>query len=573
VLGRAVVIVAFLACLLAPAAPAQIGTRTLLMPGVTYDREVQFTPHGPVVLHVITAPRPDGSLYRLMPVLSNNAIVATDTLTSMQQSLSPQATVAGVNGDYYRPNPGDPQGILMREGVLDSPPSDKRSSLGIGVDGALQIGRVVFNGIWRGTGQRRPLALNQPGGTAVLYTSAWGPATPPESNAVVAAVIPSLPPTKPNVDLSANVAQLATTGNVPIPPGGGVLVARGNQAPILAREAPAGTDLFLRMALTPDWSSMTGAIGGGPVLVRNGLPVFRANEDIAATLLNPRSSRTAVGQLKDGRILLVTTDGALPGYSVGMTSFELALALVRLGAVQAMGLGSGPVASMAFEGTLLSRGRAEGQVADALLVSYSGVYVPAPTSSVLSPNGDGVDDSLVLSYKLVRPSRVTAYISGGGIRQVLESGPREAGVHQLEFKGTRTDGSPLPEGAYTLTVEALDDQGQESKADRAFALNDTLAALTATPTAVRLSPGNRRALTVGFTLTRPADVRVTIERSGIVIRTLTAKQLPAGAQQTVWDGRNAGGRVAIGGPYAVRVTATTPIGRAELSQPFSARRS
>ena len=37
---------------------AQPPRRRELMPGVTYEQTVQFTPHGPVVLHVITAPRP-----------------------------------------------------------------------------------------------------------------------------------------------------------------------------------------------------------------------------------------------------------------------------------------------------------------------------------------------------------------------------------------------------------------------------------------------------------------------------------------------------------------------------------
>ena len=31
---------------------------TPLMPGVTYEKTVQFTPHGAVVIHVLTAPRP-----------------------------------------------------------------------------------------------------------------------------------------------------------------------------------------------------------------------------------------------------------------------------------------------------------------------------------------------------------------------------------------------------------------------------------------------------------------------------------------------------------------------------------
>jgi flagellar hook assembly protein FlgD len=568
----------FIAVLLAGAFAAPAAAEpTLLAPGITYERQVEFTPHGPVVVHVITAPKPDGSLYRLLPALSNNAIVATQPLTAMEKDLAPQGTAAGINGDYFNPNPGDPAGMLIRDGSLDSPPAAGRSSAGIGADGTLQIARVAFNGIWRGTGQRRPMTLNQPasGGLVTLYTSAWGPATPAE-NGAVEAVIPALPLTRPNSDLTGTVSQLIPgDGNVPIPPGGGVLVARGAQAAILQREAPAGTPLFLRLSLTPDWGGMNGAIGGGPVLVQNGRPVFRANEDIGATLLNPRASRSAVGQLADGRILLVTTDGGLPGYSVGMTNFELALALVRLGATQAMALGSGASASMSFDGTLLSRpsGQTESEIADALVVLYTGVYVPAPSDSVISPNGDGVAETLTLAYRLVRPSTVTAAVVGARGRQVLDTGLQQPGLHSFTFTGKASDGGSLPEGGYKFTVNATDDQGRRSTAERAFALNNTLGSLAVSPSSARIRRSSRSALALGFTLSRPATVTATIEtKTGIVIRTLDGGRLPAGGQRLVWDGRTAGGSLAFAGAYVARVVAENGVGRVALTQPFSAAR-
>ncbi len=83
----------FIAVLLAGSFAAPAGAApTLLAPGITYERQVEFTPHGPVVLHVITAPKPDGSLYRLLPVLSNNAIVATQPVTVMEKDLAAQGT-------------------------------------------------------------------------------------------------------------------------------------------------------------------------------------------------------------------------------------------------------------------------------------------------------------------------------------------------------------------------------------------------------------------------------------------------------------------------------------------------
>src|SRR5881392_2999701 len=68
-----------------------------LMPNVVYSRQVEFTAHGPVVEHVIVAPRPTG-LYSLNTLLSNNVVQGTERLTSMEKRASGDATVAGING-------------------------------------------------------------------------------------------------------------------------------------------------------------------------------------------------------------------------------------------------------------------------------------------------------------------------------------------------------------------------------------------------------------------------------------------------------------------------------------------
>src|SRR3954452_25318644 len=202
-----------LAVLAASSAYAQNTPATLLMPGVTYERQVEFTPHGPVVVGVVIAPRPDGSLYTLASALSNGAIVGTEKLTDMERDLSATATVVGVNGDFFTANPGKPTGVLMRGGVLESAPVANRSSAGFGGDGTLNVATVSFDGTWRGNGQRRQLDLNAAPvkGHTTLYTSAWGPATPAEPGVVVD-VIQSLPPLLPNRIASGVVAQVAAAG-------------------------------------------------------------------------------------------------------------------------------------------------------------------------------------------------------------------------------------------------------------------------------------------------------------------------------------------------------------------------
>ena len=179
-----------------------------------------------------------------------------------------------------------------------------------------------------------------------LFTSAWGPATPAVPGAVEAIVSP-LPATTPNVDLTGPVTGQAQNGNTPIPPGGAVLSARGTAAQRLLEEAPVGTTVTIRLLVNPDISGVTHAVGGGPALVRDGKPIFRANE-LFSTAQMARNARTGVGQLADGRIVMVVVDGRRPGYSVGMTNFELAQTLVRLGAVTATGLDGGGSSTMAW---------------------------------------------------------------------------------------------------------------------------------------------------------------------------------------------------------------------------------
>ena len=121
--------------------------------------------------------------------------------------------------------------------------------------------------------------------------------------------------------------------------------------------------------------------------------------------------------------MLVAVDGRQPGYSVGLTNFELAQALVRLGAVTGMALDSGGSTTMAFDGTLLNR-PSDGQerrISNALMLEYQGVFASEPPPLV-SPNGDGVDDVPGLRYRVYRPSTVTAALNGPARRH--DYGPR-----------------------------------------------------------------------------------------------------------------------------------------------------
>jgi flagellar hook assembly protein FlgD len=576
VLRKLIILVAIGGTLAVPVADAAHRAETpivqqqLLMPGVTYQRQVQFTSRGPVVLDVVIAPKPDGSLYSLGPALPHGRLLGTEPLTGIEKDASGAATVVGVNGDFFTGS-GPPTGIVMQGGLLQGAPAAGRSSLAVAPDGTLTVAQVAFDGTWRGTGQRRQLDLNDRpvAGHTTLYTSAWGAATPAENN-VVEDVIASFPPLHPNVVTAGLVTQVVPSGGTAIPPGGAVLVSRGAQVAHLSTEAPAGTTVEIRPTLTPNWNGRLAAIGGGPLLVSQGKAVFRADETFTDSVLNTRGARSAVGQLPDGRILLVTAEGGGSAYSAGMTNYELAEAMVQLGAVTAMGLGSGIPAGMAFDGSLLTRPttKSEPPIGDALLLSYTGVYAAAPSSDVISPNGDGVDDSETFAYKLTSPSQVTATLTGpSGVPILLAQDSEQPGVHTVTW-----DGQPGTEGEWKFVVSATDANRRTTTAERDVLLDNTLGNLKVTPAVATLAPSTT-AVTATFQLVHPAKVTATVEtRTGIVLATLANGTLQPGAQKLTWDGRLWTGALAFTGAYQVDVVATNAIGTTSLVAPFVARR-
>ncbi len=570
---------------LAAAANARAQT-TQLLPNVTLRDDVQFTPHGPVAIHVVTGPRPTG-LYRLEPGLSNGTVTGRETLTSMERHLHSQGTAVGINADYFSFRDGHPSGILVRDGTLVSPPNPGRSSLGIAPDGTLDVRRVRLRGSWQGLDEPHPLnGFNAPppANGVSLFTSEWGKSTPAIPGALVLVLTP-FPATTLSTDLVGAVGDGGTGGAVQLDPGTAALVARGAAARALAAEAPLGANVTVRLGFQPDWSGIADAVGGGPVLLENGRPVLSANEGFTSSQLLPRAPRSAVGQLADGRVLLVAVDGRERGYSVGLTNFELAQTMMRLGAVRAMALDTGGSTTLAFDGALLNRpsdGR-ERPISTALMLLYSGVYAPPPQVSVVSPNGDGVDDSQKLSFKIVRPSTTTVTLQApDGSVALQETGLRQPGVYRVAFPpppeeqpagSQRATQASVAEGRWKLTVSATDDERQVSTATLRFSVNSTLGFLRLSPSALALPPRGRP-LRISWTQARPARVTVRVTTpSGVLLRTVARRTYAAGRNSAHWNGFRGDGHRAFGGRYQVIVTAQNGLGPVSLTRPLLIRRT
>src|SRR5262249_20312823 len=264
----------------------------------------------------------------------------------------------------------------------------------------------------------------------------------------------------------------------------------------------------------------------------------------------------------DGRIILVAADGGQPGFSIGLSTFELAQAMARLGAVTAGAVDSGSSVSLAFDGTLLDRPAVPdgAPVKEALVVQYFGVYAPDPPLPLV--NGTPTRSSEALSYKLVRPSTVTAQLVGPDtVTHVLESGVQhEPGTYT--FPTSSFDA----EGTWRWEVSATDDLGRTSTIERTFRYDRTLESVVA-------PKGASGTAALAITLARPAKVAVRMKTTGgRVVATLPARQLPTGTPSVQWDGLRSTNTRAPTGGYVAQAFATSEVGTSDLSTSFAFRR-
>ncbi len=499
--------------------------------------------------------------------MDSGTIVGRETVSAMQRDVSSQMTTIGVNGDFFSWHGGWPSGLLMRGGVVEHQSALGRAAVGVDADGVLHVDRVPWYGRWHAADVTwQPVSqLNEPprANAIALFTPVWGAKTPATKGVTV--VLGGFPPATPRRDLTGVVQSVLTNTSVAVPPDGAVLVGRGMAASALEQQATVGAPLTVRIPLRDEWASVTDAVSSGPTLVKDGRPIFNAGEALTKVQLRGRDPRTAIGQRADGTIVLLAVDGRQPGWSIGITNWDLANTLVRYGCVTGFGLDSGGSTTVAFDGKLLNRPSDQGgerPVGESLVIAYTGVFAPPP-APILSPNGDGVNERESLAYKLVRASTVSAkLVAPDGSVKELDTGTKAPERYNLSWDGTDAAGAAAPEGRYHWNVSATDDLGRTSSHDRPFTLDRTLGFLNVAASARRIE----------FTLTRDARIRATIEtRFGGILRTVAADSRAAGTVRVSWNGRDGRGKRVSRGSYVVHVAATSPVGLSELRKTFAIR--
>jgi flagellar hook assembly protein FlgD len=189
--------------------------------------------------------------------------------------------------------------------------------------------------------------------------------------------------------------------------------------------------------------------------------------------------------------------------------------------------------------------------------------------AVLTPNGDGVDETTRISFSLTTAATATVEIldgSGATVRRLANARSFPAGATRLLWDGRNGSGVLVPDGLYSVLV-AAQSPGQSDSATEDLIVDRTLGHLAVAPRP--FSPngdGRRETTTVTFELARPATTRVLVLYRDQRIATLrSAADLQAGRQSFVWGGRTRWGTRAVDRRYTVRVEATTPLGTRLLS--------
>ncbi len=199
--------------------------------------------------------------------------------------------------------------------------------------------------------------------------------------------------------------------------------------------------------------------------------------------------------------------------------------------------------------------------------SSSGMFATAQAEPAsFHPNGDGLDDELMLQHTVTRAAYLDATItnsSGAIVRSY--SVWSTTGTGTSRWNGRNDAGNVVGDGSYTLTYVPRDTSGVVGAPVSTETLVLTAAAL-ATPTKAAIHVIDRdslaRSTTLKVTLNQPAWLTWRLlDQTGATARTVRSDvQTAAGVITFIWDGKSDTGAWVPDGRYRSVVSAQTGLG-------------
>ncbi|HDP97840.1 MAG TPA: T9SS type A sorting domain-containing protein [bacterium] len=396
-------IAVFLLCLLSQLPTfADQKQSTPIGPGVTHHHE--FRASGPWHLNVIEIDLTNQWI-QLQTVKARDLIVGLEKTSAMaaRNDHESHRVVGAINADFFSSD-GTPVGAQVSNGVLLKGPI-ARSVFGVSdlklplidivyLSGAISINDSIskaINGVNRTRGTNELIIYNKFTGTST-GTNYWGTEIIGEYITEQLAVNDTF-----RIRVTAKDSiQTSGHGNNIIPDNGIVISGHGNSGDFLNQNLFVGDTIAVLVQLPPVQQRLLELVGGTPRIIRDGqVSVEYTQEGVGRAFAYDRHPRTAVGFSADStRVYFFTVDGRQPGYSVGMSLFELANYMLEWDVSHAVNLDGGGSTTMVVRGNIVnspSDAAGERSVSNALLCISA-----APTSELsilrLSP-----DEVFVLS--------------------------------------------------------------------------------------------------------------------------------------------------------------------------------
>ncbi|HEY5257890.1 MAG TPA: phosphodiester glycosidase family protein [Candidatus Baltobacteraceae bacterium] len=494
---------------LTPAAPfprilTQAPTVSFVAPGIWEGDYLLSTPDGPIAVHAV-AVDPHLADVRLETVIANDRLVSGAEPVSAMAART--GAVAGINGDYFDIGATNaPTNVVVKDGRLLRTPR-KRAAFVLETNGSSLLGELSFAGtVQIGTHSAALTGINElppPAGGIALITPEFGAIAPsPATTLVALQPLDGTPPfaryragsiadsavSQPAGTYLAIAASAYSPDTLPNP--GDVVTASGDLAP-------------------PVVSEIADAIGGGPVLLRDGAWYADPDGPNGATFAR-RIPTSGVAVATDGTIFLIEVDGRQPDVSIGLTRPQFAALMLALGANDGMALDGGGSSTLVArrlgdDGVSVLNSPSDGaerRVGDALLV-YSDVAVGPPARAVVAPS---TVRALVGSSTPLRTAVIDAagHHIAVGDDAVLTVVPRDLGtvvngsfVARRAGRGTLHVAYAVASGTVPIVVD-----GRPARLD-------------ILPSPINLSPGGRIRLIAhaydadGFPLALPTNERWT----------------------------------------------------------------
>ena len=296
----------------------------------------------------------------IRPYSAMGAAIGTEDLLSIARRN--RAPIA-INGGFYEMSGtfrGESVGALKINGEWISEPEQGRGVVAFKtVDGKIEtsIDRIALqhrillpndtpieiDGINRGR-QRNELLLYRPNFHFVTLTM-------PEGVEVIV---------RDNIVTDIRDGQ----GSTPIPKDGYILSATGRKRGVLLEHIHIGDAVRIQEKVIPEkvgeskfWEDFTHIIGGGPLLLRNGVVSTRdayEREGFDSAFHSFWHPRTAIGKKADGTLFFVTISAAKPGVRRGVMLHKLARLFVEWGATDAVNLDGGLSTMMVIRNEVVS---------------------------------------------------------------------------------------------------------------------------------------------------------------------------------------------------------------------------